>query len=270
MSGGRQGCGNFGPGGAHYPVVRWTLAVTLGLSLTAHAGVAAYLLVPHRHAKTAEPPADPAPAFAGETFELPAPETTEAPLAQASPSPETNGAPADVEISDAPAHPTPHGRRTAPRTSREGRPSGGKAEGTKDAVEGGTSNGGLYGAVGDRSAQDMKSAFLRAFVLTASASPEWSKAPLGPIGEAVVTITLDESGHITDFAIGGAPSSLLRKGLESAMQLVKNRPFTSKGKITRLHFSASIHEDATGVFGVDANGSFTLPIGRKVELRPLK
>ena len=42
------------------------------------------------------------------------------------------------------------------------------------------------------------------------------------------------------------------------------------GKVTRLHFSASIRDGGGGVFGIDASGSFTLPIGHEVALTPLK
>ncbi len=249
--------------------MRWPLAVTLGLSLTAHVGAATAVFWP-RHAPPA-PKVDPAPTFAGDTFELPAPDTTDDPLANASPSPETTAPAEDIDVADAPAHPPPRRARAGARASHEGRPSGGRSEGAKDGVTGGTgSTPGTYGAVGDRSAQDLRTAFLRAFSWTASANPAWSKAPVGPLGEVTVAITIDESGHVTDYTIGGAPSPLLRRGLDSAMQLIKNRPFTSQGKVTRLHFSAAIRDGGGGVFGVDSSGSFTLPIGHEVALSPLR
>jgi hypothetical protein len=240
------------------------------LSLAAHGAAATWVLWP-RKAETVETKGDPAPSLAGETFELPAPDTDE-PLAQAAPAPEMT-APSDVDFDDAPARPVPPKSKARPsaRASHEGRPSGGKSEGTKDGMTGGSgSQPGTYGAVGDRSAQDLRSAFLRAFALTASANPAWAKAPIGSLGEVTINITLDESGHITDYKIGGSPSALLRSGLESTMQLVKNRPFTSQGKTTKLHFAASITEGGGGVFGVDASGSFTLPVGHAVSLTPLR
>jgi len=265
--------GNFDAAEAHYPGVSWkgTLAV-IGFSLTAHGAVAAAVFWPRRAPATEQPKADPAPAFAGETFELPAPETTDDPLANASPSPETTAAPSDMEIADAPMHPSPHSKaHPAARASREGRPSGGRAEGAKESVSGGTgSTPGAYGAVGDHSAQDLRLAFLRAFSLTASANRAWSNAPVGPLGEVTITITLDDSGHVTDWTIRGTPTPLLRQGLESTMQLVKSRPFTSQGRVTRLHFAAEIRDGGGGVFGVDATGSFSLPVGHTVSLTPLK
>jgi hypothetical protein len=248
-----------------------TVAV-VGFSLAAHGAAAVAVFWPRHAPATEQAKGDPAPAFAGETFELPAPETADDPLVNAAASPETTAAPSDTEIADAPAHPAPRSRaRLAARASREGRPSGGRAEGAKDGVSGGTgSTPGGYGAVGDRSAQDLRMAFLRAFSLTASANRAWSNAPIGPLGEVTVTITLDDTGHVTDWTIRGMPTPLLRQGLESTMQLVKNRPFTSQGKVTRLHFSAEIREGGGGVFGVDASGSFSLPVGHTVSLTPLK
>jgi hypothetical protein len=243
------------------------LAVTLGLSLTAHVGIAAVVFWP-RHAP-AEPKVDPAPTFAGETFELPAPETTDDPLANASPSPETTAMGEDIDVADAPAHPTPRERaKAAARASHEGRPSGGRSEGTKDGVTGGSgTTPGLYGAVGDPTAQDLRAAFKRAFSFTSSANPKWSQAPLGSLGEVTIAVTLDESGHIASYTIGGTPAPLLRTGLDGAMLTLKNRAFTSKSKVTKLHFKAEIHEGGGHTYGIDANGSFTLPVGHEVTIQ---
>ena len=92
--------GNFFAGRAHYPLVRAGLAISLSVGF--HVAVAAALL-----ARPAAKPEDPAPALAGETFELPAPDTQEAPLANASPSADQTGNEAPVEVGDAPAKPTP-------------------------------------------------------------------------------------------------------------------------------------------------------------------
>jgi hypothetical protein len=129
----------------------------------------------------------------------------------------------------------------------------------------------MYGAVGDRSAQELTTAFLRAFALTASADKAWQNAPLGAAGEVAITITLDESGHIADSTIGGSPSPTLRQSVEHTLTLVRNRPFVAKGKVTKLHFAATIREDATNAFAVGPGGGwFSLAIGRRIDLRPLK
>jgi hypothetical protein len=253
-----------------------TSFVTATLSLSVHAAVATALLWP---ARTPPSPADPAPRLAGETFELPAPETTVVPLANASPSPDTV-APAATEIDapEAPARPRPPARAThrPERPSHAGRPSGGRARpSADDGAPGGTSAKGLYGAVGDRSASDLATAFIRGFSLASSADPLWTSAPLGGAGEATVTITLDASGHVAGSEVSGAPSRALASGVRRTIALIEDRPFVAKGKVTRLHLSATVSTDTSGGFGVGPGGSedkregtswFRLASGRRVDL----
>src|ERR1700712_2895052 len=116
--------GNFSRTWAHYVFVRGALVVTLGVSFGAHVVLAAALLH-HRAAAPAEN-ADPAPQIAGETFELPAPDTMVAPLQNASPSPDVDGVEVPSTDGDGPAKPTPqkHGKKTAKSVaSNAGRPS---------------------------------------------------------------------------------------------------------------------------------------------------
>ncbi len=257
------------------------MALTLAVSLVAHASIATLLVIPRGHAVSLEPPVDPAPAFAGETFELPAPDTASDPLANASPSPDTNAASAPADVGDAPARPVPPAQaKPAPRPSHQGRPSAGHpAPASSDATPGGTGSGGLYGAVGDRSAADLATAFTRAFSQSASADPTWVKAPFGPAGDAVVTITLDDSGHIESTSVTGTPSAALAGSVRGIITLIKGRPFTAKGKVTRLAIHATIspdtvHEGApSSVFsiagsfvGVGGSAWFSLAIGRRVDL----
>ena len=263
--------------------MRQAFLVTSGLSLAAHVAIAAALvlpsLVPHAPPK---PDADPPPQNAGETFELPAPETAAVPLANASPSPNETAASEPIELPDAPAAPEPPRRgRAAPRASHEGRPSAGHASQTKaEAANGSTGSTALYGAVGDRSAADLSKAFTRDFPQAASGDPIWRTASLGDAGVATVSLTLDESGHIADVQVAGNPSGPLAQGIHRTMTLIKGRPFTSKGRVTKLRISATISADSVhdglhgDVFAIggsfaDGEGSafFALNIGRRVDLR---
>lgn len=261
--------------------VRWALVGTLGISLVAHATVAAYLLVPRLGAASA-PVVDPAPQNAGETFELPAPESADVPLANASPAPDTNAASAPIELPDAPARPVPPTRaKPAARPSHEGRPSAGRAGPAKtDGTPGSTGSSALFGAVGDRSATDLSRAFTRDFPQAASGDPIWRTAPLGAAGEATVTLTLDDSGHIADVQVSGTPSGPLAQGIRRTMTLIKGRPFVSKNKVTKLRIVATIsadsvhdglHGDVFAIGGSFAEGEgsafFALNVGRRIDLR---
>lgn len=267
--------GNFSEGRAHYPLVRAATAISLSLGL--HVAVAAAFFV-HRAAPKAD---DPAPALAGETFELPAPDTQEAPLANASPSPDDLGQAAPSEAADAPAKPTPPriGKQAA-RPSNAGRPSAGR-ESAGDGETGGTSSTGLtFGATGDRSATDLLTALTHGFAQGASGDPAWRTAPLGSAGDATLTITLGDDGHIESESVSGNPSPALASGIRRTMALIRGRLFVAKGKVTRLHLTAtvsteSVHDNSGGdvfaigrsVAGGEGHGWFALAIGRRIDLR---
>jgi hypothetical protein len=252
--------------------VRWTSLATLGISLAAHAGAAALLLAPRP-----APPADPAPELAGETFELPAPETPDPALANASPSTQTAAAASPEEVGDAPARPAPAARvQSDARTARPGRPSAGKAASGEPEGTAGATGTAPYGAVGDRSATDLAKTFTRAFRSVASADPAWTTAPLGPAGNATVTLTLDESGHIEATDVAGAPSAALRSSIRRTMALIKDRPFVAQGRTTKLVLAATITTDTVhdGRFALgsefaseEGTAFFALPIGRRIDLR---
>jgi hypothetical protein len=263
-------------------VVRWALVGALGFSLVAHGAVAAYLFVPRGTPVSPTADLDPPPQNAGETFELPAPETAAALLANASPSPDTNAEPAPVEFPDAPARPTPPAKaRAAARPSHEGRPSAGHAPpGQAESTPGSTGSQALFGAVGDRSAADLAKAFTRDFPQAASGDPVWRSAPLGAAGEATIIMTLDDSGHIADVQIVGNPSGALAQGLRRTMTLIKGRPFVARSKVTKLRVSASVSSDTVhdglhgDVFAIggsfaerEGSAFFALNIGRRVDLR---
>lgn len=246
--------------------VRWVSLGALGLSLVTHGAVAAFLLAPRG---ASSPPrhdrADPAPELAGETFELPAPEWADTPPASASPSPDTNAAPTPIELPDVPAarpKPPTHARAAA-RPSHEGRP-------------GATGSPATFGAVGDRSAADLTRAFTRGFPQAASGDPVWRTVPFGPAGEATLVVTLDETGHIADVQVVGSPSAALAQGIRRTIALIKGRPFTARGKITKLRLSATVtpntvpdglHGDVFAIGAGDDDGFFALSVGRRIDLR---
>ena len=260
--------------------MRWALVGTLGISLAAHGALAAFFVLPRL---LPQPPAlDPPPQNAGETFELPAPNTAETPLANASPSPDTNAAPAPIELPDAPARPVPPARaKPSTRPSHEGRPSAGRAGPAKtDGTPGSTGSTAFFGAVGDRSASDLSRAFTRDFPQAASGDPIWRSAPIGAAGEATVTLTLDDAGHIADVQVSGNPGGALAQGIRRTMTLIKGRPFVARNKVTKLRIVATIspdtvhdglHGDVFAIGGSFAEGEgsafFALNVGRRIDLR---
>lgn len=260
--------------------MRGGLPLPLGISFGAHVALAAAFLA--ARPLPAAPLDDPAPQIAGETFELPAPETADVPLSNASPSPEDLGTPApDDDDGDAPARPTPPPRgKPAPRASHARRPSGGRAEPGQTDGAGSAPTPALYGAVGERSAADLATAFTRGFPQAASADPAWRTAPLGSAGVADVVLTLDDTGHIVDTQLLGSPSAALTSAVRRTLALIKGRPFVARGKVTRLHLVASVSADAVhdglhgdvfaigGSFaGGEGSAFFALAIGRRIDVR---
>ncbi|MDB5218162.1 MAG: hypothetical protein JWO86_6089 [Myxococcaceae bacterium] len=262
-------------------IVRWALVGALGLSLVAHGAVAAYFFAPRGMTVAPGLDRDPPPQNAGETFELPAPETANTPLANASPSPDSNAAPAPIEFPDAPARPEPPSKaKAAARPSHQGRPSAGHAPPGQESAPGSTGSAALFGAVGDRSATNLATAFTRDFPQAASGDPIWQSAALGSAGEATVVMTLDDSGHIADVQILGTPSGPLAQGIRRTMTLIKGRPFVAKNKVTKLRVSAvvtpdtvhdGLHGDYFAIHGSFAEGEgvawFALPTGRRIDMR---
>lgn len=220
-------------------------------------------------------------ALAGETFELPAPPTEEVPLANASPTVEQRTeAPGEAPGETAKATRAAKGDRST-KHSHVARPSGGRpVGGDADTKEGSAVGPSLYGAVGDRSAVDVATAFTRAFPQAASGDPVWRGVPIGAAGEASVTITIDEEGHIVDAQVGGAPSAAFAGGIRRTLALIKGRTFVSKARVTRLALVAtvstdSVHDGLHGeVFAIggsytggEGNAFFALAIGRRIDVR---
>lgn len=170
--------------------------------------------------------------------------------------------------------------RPSAAAARGGKPVRGQKAAATDAPpttgdNGGGASSSLYGAVGERSASDLPLAFTRAFPQASSADPSWAKAQLGAAGDADVTITLDETGHIESVAVS-CPDGALASGISRTMSLLRARPFTAKAKVTRLHLSARIspdqvhdglHGDVFAIGQSDGNAFFALAIGRRIDVK---
>ena len=233
-------------------------------SAALHLGVAAALI----RARLTPPPAaahDPAPALAGDTFEIASAgdEGREVDLDQDAPGAAGMTAiagPAPRAVTASKAH-----RRTKAEAPAEGDPGAAAPE--------------LYGAIGERSAVDLATAFTRGFPQAASADPVWATVAFGSAGEATVTLTIDEAGHLVHDSVTGNAPAALRAGIARTLALLRARTFTAHGATTRLSVSAlvapdQVHDGLHGdVFalggsftGGQGNAFFALNIGRRVDL----
>lgn len=135
----------------------------------------------------------------------------------------------------------------------------------------------LYGAVGDRSAADVTLSFTSNFPAAASADPIWQQAAFGSAGEALVVITIDESGHVIDSHVSGG-SDALRSGVLRTLSLIRGRTFTARqartaftvsGKVSPDTVHDGLHGDYFAVGRASQEGSafFALPTGRRIDIR---
>lgn len=266
--------GNFSGSGAHYFAVTRITAIAFVASLGAHVTLAAMLLAPHVSSDVS--PFDPPPQLAGETFELPAPPLSDVPLSNAASSPDSVAASAPEDEGDAPARPSPPTRgKPAARPSHAGRPSAGRADQDGEGASAANGAAGLYGAVGDRSAADLATAFTRGFPQAASADPLWKAAPFGSAGSATVIVTLDSEGRVEQTDVTGAPSPALASALRRTIALVRGRPFTARGRVTKIDVTATVsakdvddglHGDVFALgSGLDGSAFFALAIGRRID-----
>jgi hypothetical protein len=166
------------------------------------------------------------------------------------------------------------------RTAREALPAGGEGRGGVNAGSGGESVSAVFGAIGDRAAVDLATAFTRGFPQAASADPAWATAPFGTAGEAIVTLRIDGEGTWVGGEVEGSPSAALRAGVARTLALLRARTFTASGPVTRLRVTAKVapdevHDGLHGeVFAIGgsfdtAQGSafFALAIGRRIDLQ---
>lgn len=162
------------------------------------------------------------PVLSGETFDVPA---AQAP-AQAPASDPNEGTPMEPGADHRPAP-----KRTAARAVE------GAGTATADTEPK------LYGAVGERGAVDLATAFGRGFSQAASADPAWLDAPIGDAGHADVTLEIDASGALVRADVGPGASPALDQGLRRAVALVKGRSFTSPKQLVVLRVAARVSPD---------------------------
>jgi hypothetical protein len=234
-------------------------------SVAVHLGVAAAVVRVRASAAKAPPAHDPPAALAGDTFEIASAgdDGREIDLDQ-----ETPAAPGAATVA-APGPRASVGAKTRRRAKPEPTAPGDPGAATTE----------LYGAVGERSAVDLATAFTRGFPQAASADPVWATVPFGAAGDATVSLTIDESGHLTHDAVAGSATSALRSGIARTLALLRARAFTAHGATTRLLVSAHVAPDQVhdglhgdvfalgGSFtGGQGNAFFALNIGRRVDV----
>lgn len=246
------------------------------VSLGAHAAiVAGAVLLTVLPSRSQEPSFDPEGVLLGDTMAV---DLTEGEPAQAvaqgdtgdpTPSAPTAAAPA------APAKPVEPGAGAQEKPSAAApRPSGAGGERGGDAA----TSSGLFGAVGERAAADLATAFVRGFPQVASVDVAWAKVPFGPLAQAVIEVELSEEGRIVGHRVLSAPAPLDR-ALERTVGLLRGRKFTSRGAKTKLQLKCvvsrdTVHDGLHGdVFAVGAsfvgksgNAFFALASGRRVDV----
>jgi hypothetical protein len=139
-------------------------------------------------------------------------------------------------------------------------------------------NAGSYGAAGDRSAQDLATAFVRAFPQAASGDATWATAKLGHCGSVVLSLELGSDGNLVGHQLSGTPSTEFARGIERALTLIQHRAFTAVGRRTQLALECNIHTDTVhdglhgDVFALGASytgstggGFFALASGRRID-----
>lgn len=239
------------------------LTIFAVVSLVVHVGIGASVVGRHHAAPRPAEPA-PLPQAAGETFDVPDP-----PPERAAPSEEDHGASTRAPRA-ALANAGPGTR--APRAH-------GGAGANGSAARSSAESPAIFGAVGDRAAIDLATAFTRGFPQAASADRAWTGAPLGPAGDVDVVLTIDDSGRLTDASIGPGASPALRAGISRTFALIRARTFTARAATTTLHLRAtvspdSVHDGLHGdVFAIggsfassEGSAFFALAIGRRVDL----
>jgi hypothetical protein len=173
------------------------------------------------------------------------------------------------------------GRHEGPsRGAREALPAADGLRGASAGSSGSEPESAVFGAVGDRAAIDLVTAFTRGFPQAASADPVWATAPFGAAGEAIVTLRIDGEGTWVGGEVGGSPSAALRAGVARTLAFLRTRTFTATGPVTRLRVTAKVapdqvHDGLHGeVFAIGgsfdaAQGSafFALAIGRRIDLQ---
>jgi len=240
--------------------------LALVVSLAVHAAVSAAVLAwgHDRRATAKASETDPPPSLAGETFDVP--DLDREPVEQPS------GAPPSVSPATAAhahaAHAAPAFAKDAPASNADIATAGGEAKSPP-----------LFGAVGERGVVDLATTFTRAFPQVASADANWTHVAYGTAGSADVILEIDDTGHLIDARIAGAPSASLREGIERTFALLRTRVFIANAAITRLHIVSIVSPDAVhdglhgdvfaigGSFsGHEGSAFFALSVGRRIDV----
>lgn len=259
--------------------MRRALALTLALSAGVHTAALVALVAPRfsrgetstrapEEAPSADAPEPAAKGLSGETFELPAPDLAD---------PVLGGARAVAPPDPPPEGPEPAKRPPSPPPPRAPARPTAEAHGQGTAGE---SRSAPYGAVGDRTATDLATAFTRGFPQAASADPIWQTTPLGPAGAVVLRVTIDEEGRLLGADVEGAAPPALAAGIRRTVALLRARRFTSRAPVTRLALEAAVTPDTVhdglhgdvfaigGSFaGAEGHAFFALATGRRIDLR---
>lgn len=209
----------------------------------------------------------PAPAQIGETFDVPVEEVDRG---NPPPAAEATAEPALV----APRDDGASSHRRPPRPPRHAEAPAAAAPGT-----GGTDTA-TFGAVGDRSAIDVATAFTRGFPQAASADAAWTGAAFGPAGSVDVTLVIDESGALIDSQVRGTTSPALGAGVRRTLALIRARSFVATRRETHLRITATVspdqvHDGLHGeVFAIggsfdhgEGSGFFALAVGRRIDVK---
>jgi hypothetical protein len=238
----------------------------LPIFLVVSVGLHAVAFRATRRAEVVDPPAfDPIPqTLAGDTLEV---ERDQPPADEAEDEPA-------IAVTDLPVAPAPPAspQPAFQRASTASTPAHAAATASPEPPP----KPALFGAVGVRSASDLATTFTRAFPQAASADPVWASAPFGPMGSALVTLTLDDDGHIDRTEIGGSPSPALRRGIERTLVLLgRSRPFTAHGAVTSMRVTArlsrdDVHDGLHGDVFALSGGSFAGDVGNAFFALPPK
>jgi hypothetical protein len=231
---------------------RWPLFV--GLSVGLH--VAAFDAARSHEASTPRAFDASSQPLAGDTLDVEPSPTPPDDFDDPVTSPSLGAAPAAIR---APSPPSPASMSAASRTSA--------AASATNASAAAPAHTAQFGAVGVRFASDLATTFTRAFPQAASADPVWSATSFGSVSSTDITLVLDEEGHLARSAIGGSPSSALRRGIERTLALLgTGRAFTAHGAVTRIRITArvtrdDIHDGLHGDVFALSGGSFAGDVG---------
>jgi hypothetical protein len=258
----------------------------LGLSLALHAGLVALGWRRHFAVERELPNGF----WAGQTFEAPE-------LVEDAPSPDnepswSEGARGPSESGHAETKVEPKSAAAPRPKSLTARANAGKnagQESTSPPSSGGPSqeNSGFGAEVAAPGVRDLVSSFARAIPAAASGDPDWATVPIGPAGNADVTLVLDtEAKPHAEGIEGHVPAPLRRLILKTILTMAGGR-FAATGDgpaMERLRIAASVTQLAVppeaqgqtgGVFALGfeppdsrrvSRASFTLASGRHIEI----